>query len=82
MLPANLNVLGKKLPVRTYNEMSFLTLRKEAGMTQEDVAREMNISLKTYVNWESGKTEPRISEYNRLIEIFKKSKRPKNKRAS
>ncbi len=45
-------------------------LRKERGLTQEQVAKMLNLSRPTYVNIESGEREPNVSELERLAAVF------------
>lgn len=40
-------------PLRVY----VITLRKAAGLTQEDVAGRLEIGYRTYIAWESGETK-------------------------
>lgn len=46
----------------------LLELRSERGLSQRDMARELNISQGTYNNWENEKTQPSIEQ---LIDIAK-----------
>ena len=39
-------------------QISLAAARVNAGMTQEDVAREMHVSKNTVINWEKGKRMP------------------------
>lgn len=50
--------------------MNLLTLRTSAGFSQEFLARQMEASRTTIVNWERGKTEPSASEAIKLARIF------------
>lgn len=50
--------------------MQLLTLRTKAGWSQEFVARKMEVSRATIVNWERGNTEPSISEAVKLAKLF------------
>ena len=50
--------------------MQLLTLRTQAGWSQEFVARQMEVSRATIVNWERGNTEPSISEAVKLAKLF------------
>lgn len=50
--------------------MQLLTLRAKAGWSQEFVARQMEVSRATIVNWERGNTEPSISEAVKLAKLF------------
>lgn len=50
--------------------MQLLTLRTKAGWSQEFVARQMEVSRATIINWERGNTEPSISEAVKLAKLF------------
>ena len=50
--------------------MQLLTLRTKAGWSQEFVARQIEVSRATIVNWERGNTEPSISEAVKLAKLF------------
>lgn len=41
-------------------------LRKEKGWTQQELAAQVGVSLATVYNWESGKYEPRASQFRAL----------------
>ena len=51
-------------------QISLAAARVNAGMTQEDVAREMHISKTTIVNWEKGKVIPGIPEIEMLARLY------------
>lgn len=51
-------------------QISLAAARVNAGMTQEQVAKQMNVSKNTVVNWEKGKTEPSISQSKILSKIY------------
>ena len=40
------------------------------GMTQRQLANALNKSESTIVKWESGKTEPRVSEFSDLCDVL------------
>lgn len=44
--------------------------RKEMGLTQKVLAGELGVSLPTVVNWESGKSEPRGKNLQKLNAFF------------
>ena len=46
------------------------TLRQKAGLSQELMAKRIDIALATYKRWEYGKTEPRASEIAKLCEVL------------
>ena len=50
--------------------ISLAAARVNAEMTQEDVAREMQVSKNTVVNWEKGKSEPTISQSRELSKLY------------
>ena len=41
-------------------------IRKELGLSQEQLAREMSISFSTVNRWENGKTKPNYSAMKRI----------------
>lgn len=52
-------------------QISLAAARVNAGMTQDDVAKEMKISKNTLVNWEKGKAEPTVSQGRQLSSLYK-----------
>lgn len=53
--------------------MSKITLkaaRVNAGLTQEDVAEKMGVAVTTVRNWEKGNTDPKLSQFVMLCEIY------------
>ncbi|OIX11392.1 helix-turn-helix domain-containing protein [Bacillus thuringiensis] len=44
----------------------LIYLRKKQGLTQNDIAYQLNVARSTYTNWEAGRAEP---DLNTLIEI-------------
>lgn len=50
--------------------MQLLTLRTKAGWSQEFVARQMEVSRQTVINWEDGKSIPTADKAVRLARIF------------
>ena len=52
-------------------QISLAAARVNAGMTQEDVAREMHVSKQTIVNWEKGKVVPGIPEMEMMSRIYR-----------
>lgn len=51
-------------------QISLAAARVNAGLTQEDVAKELHVSKNTIVNWEKGKAEPSISQGLSLSSIY------------
>ena len=45
-------------------------LRKRAGIKQEDLAAEVDVSIDSIRRWEGGKQEPRLSELKRLANVL------------
>lgn len=45
-------------------------LRKKSNMSQEELANKLFVSSRTVVKWESGETEPSISNLNAIADIF------------
>ena len=50
--------------------MQLLTLRTKAGWSQEFVARQMEVSRQTVMNWEYGKSMPVADKAVRLARMF------------
>src|SRR5690349_3090658 len=46
------------------------TARQLAGMTQEDAARTLDVTVRTYARWERGETRGFLSELDRIAEVF------------
>lgn len=46
------------------------SIRVQHGYSQEYVARNLEISLNTVRNWETGKTEPTLSKLKQLAELY------------
>ena len=49
----------------------FFRLRKENNMTQEEVARKLNITQRTYAHYEKGTNEPSIDTLIKLADIYR-----------
>lgn len=52
-------------------QISLAAARVNAGLTQDDVSKNMKISKNTLVNWEKGQSEPTITQGRRLSELYK-----------
>lgn len=44
--------------------------RKLAGMSQEDAARALDVTVRTYARWERGETQGFLGELPRIAEVF------------
>lgn len=53
--------------------MKLKELRKQKGVTQEDVSNAINVKRFTYSNYETGKTEPTIDVLIKLANYFEVS---------
>ena len=51
-------------------QISLAAARVNAGLTQEDVARELRVSKQTVVDWEKGKSEPKITQGRKLSSLY------------
>lgn len=49
---------------------SIKKLRKEKGMTQDELAEKLCVTRQAVSNWEMGKTQPDVDTLTRLAEIF------------
>ena len=50
--------------------MSFLTARKNAGLTQKEVADQIGVDQAAVSFWENGKTLPRASLLSKIAMIY------------
>ena len=50
--------------------MLLKELRKEKGISQEDAAKDLGISLRAYQNYEYGQREPNIQMINKLADYY------------
>lgn len=46
------------------------SIRKEKGLSQKQIAQQLNVVESCYANWEQGRTEPNISMLRKLCKIF------------
>ena len=51
--------------------ISLAAARVNANMTQDEVAKAMNVSKSTIINWEKGRNSPKYSQMVKLCEIYK-----------
>lgn len=51
--------------------ISLAAARVNAGLTQTDVAKALNVGKQTIVNWEKGKSEPKMSQSRELSLLYK-----------
>lgn len=52
-------------------QISLTAARVNAEMTQKDVAKALIVSKQTIVNWEKGKTEPKMQQSRALSNLYK-----------
>jgi DNA-binding XRE family transcriptional regulator len=52
-------------------QISLAAARKNAGLSQKDVANALNINQTTLVKWEKHETEPKVSQARRLADMYK-----------
>ena len=52
-------------------QISLTAARVNAEMTQQDVAKALKVSKQTIVNWEKGKTEPKMHQSRALSNLYK-----------
>lgn len=45
-------------------------LRKKEGLTQKEISNKLNISLRTYTNYENGSVEPNLKILTNLADYF------------
>lgn len=51
-------------------QISLAAARVNAGMTQEDVAKEMKVTKQTVINWEKGRTELKPAEFLMMSNLY------------
>ena len=54
-------------------EDKLITLRKRKGLSQEDLASELNVSRQSVFKWESGQNTPDISKLKKIAQLFEVS---------
>ena len=52
-------------------QISLTAARVNAEMTQKDVAKALKVSKQTIVNWEKGRTEPKMQQSRSLSNLYK-----------
>ena len=52
-------------------QITWAAARVNAGFSQDDVAHKLHIGKQTLVNWENGKSEPKISQALELSSLYK-----------
>ena len=52
-------------------QISLAAARVNAGLTQDDVAKELKVGKQTIVNWEKGISEPKMSQARELSVLYK-----------
>ena len=52
-------------------QITLAAARVNAGMTQEEVAKEIKVSKNTIVKWEKGVSEPSITQGRELSDLYK-----------
>ena len=50
--------------------VSLRAARANAGMTQRDAPKSLNVSNSTILSWEKGKTSPRIDQLRKLCDTY------------
>lgn len=48
---------------------SIKIIRESAGLTQEELAQAVGVDRVTVANWESGKTEPKLSQACKIANL-------------
>lgn len=52
-------------------KITLTAARVNAKLTLEDVAKELNKTKQTIVNWEKGRSEIKISDFEALCKLYK-----------
>ena len=51
-------------------QISLAAARVNAKLTQDEVSKAIKVTKQSIVNWENGKSEPKISEMRKLSELY------------
>ena len=51
-------------------KITLKAARVNAGLTQQEVANELNVALSTVRNWETGTTMPKLSYFVKLCQLY------------
>lgn len=51
-------------------KISLAAARVNAGMTQKEAAKKLNVNVSTMQNWESGKTAPTVDKFIELCRLY------------
>lgn len=49
--------------------VSLKACRVNSGLSPDDYAKEMNVTTKTIYNWESGQSEPSLSQLRKISDL-------------
>lgn len=49
--------------------ISLKAARVNANLTQRELAEALNVTVDTVLNWENGKSEPKLSQLKRISEL-------------
>lgn len=52
-----------------YEKVTLPVARKIAGLTQVDLAKAVNVSETTVINWEKGRSEPTVTQALQIAEV-------------
>ena len=55
-----------------YEKVTLPVARKIAGLTQVDLAKALNVSETTVINWEKGRSEPTVNQALQIAEVVKR----------
>lgn len=51
--------------------LSLEAARVNAELTQDQASTEIGVTKQTLLNWEKGNTEPNVSQFRKMSEIYK-----------
>lgn len=52
-------------------KITLKAARINAGLTQKEAARKLNVSNKTLCNWENGTSVPKVTVIDQLCDLYK-----------
>ena len=55
-----------------YEKLALPIARKNAGLTQVDLANALEVSESTVINWEKGRSEPTVTQAQKIAELCRR----------
>ena len=62
--------MNMQINYKTTFKTNLKTIREEKQLSQNDLAKKLNVPVSTYANWEQGRREPRICDIFKILEVL------------